>query len=97
MLTMLIIITINNDDKTAQIVKGSVFKEEMREINIGTGIEYDYNKTFAVRGGYFHESATKGKRQFFTFGIGLNNISGNFFDVILLSELLFSSIYFLNI
>ncbi|MFN5444611.1 MAG: type IX secretion system outer membrane channel protein PorV [Crocinitomicaceae bacterium] len=63
--------TLFNDDKTAQIVKGSVFKEEMREINIGTGIEYDYNKTFAVRGGYFHESATKGNRQFFTFGVGL--------------------------
>ncbi len=63
--------TLFNDNKTAQIVKGSVFKEEMREINIGTGIEYDYNKTFAVRGGYFHESATKGNRQFFTFGVGL--------------------------
>lgn len=63
--------TLFNDDQTAQIVKGSVFKEEMREINIGTGIEYDYNKTFAVRGGYFHESATKGNRQFFTFGVGL--------------------------
>jgi len=63
--------TLFNEDKTAQIVKGSVFKEEMREINIGTGIEYDYNKTFAVRGGYFHESATKGNRQFFTFGVGL--------------------------
>ena len=63
--------TLFNDDKTAQIVKGSVFKEELREINIGTGIEYDYNKTFAVRGGYFHESATKGNRQFFTFGVGL--------------------------
>ena len=43
----------------------------MREINIGSGIEYDYNKTFAVRGGYFHESASKGNRQFFTFGVGL--------------------------
>ncbi len=63
--------TLFNSDGTAQIVKGSVFKEELREINIGTGVEYDYNKTFAVRGGYFHESATKGNRQFFTFGVGL--------------------------
>lgn len=63
--------TLFNSDGTAQIVKGSVFKEEMREINIGTGLEYDYNKTFAVRGGYFYESATKGNRQFFTFGVGL--------------------------
>jgi hypothetical protein len=63
--------TLFNSDGTAQIIKGSVFKEELREINIGSGIEYDYNKTFAVRGGYFHESATKGNRQFFTFGVGL--------------------------
>jgi hypothetical protein len=63
--------TLFNSDKSVQIVKGSIFKEEMREINIGTGVEYDYNKTFAVRGGYFHESATKGNRQFFTFGVGL--------------------------
>jgi hypothetical protein len=59
------------DNGFAQVEKGSVFKEELREINIGSGIEYDYNKTFAVRGGYFHESATKGNRQFFTFGVGL--------------------------
>jgi hypothetical protein len=59
------------DNGVAQVEKGSVFKEELREINIGSGIEYDYNKTFAVRGGYFHESATKGNRQFFTFGVGL--------------------------
>jgi hypothetical protein len=63
--------TLFNSDGTAQIVKGSKFKEELREINIGTGVEYDYNKTFAVRGGYFYESATKGNRQFFTFGVGL--------------------------
>jgi hypothetical protein len=63
--------TLKNSDGSVQVVKGSVFKEEMREINIGTGVEYDYNKTFAVRAGYFHESATKGNRQFFTFGVGL--------------------------
>ena len=63
--------TLFNTDGTAQIVKGSAFKEELKEVNIGSGIEYDYNKTFAVRGGYFHESATKGNRQFFTFGVGL--------------------------
>jgi hypothetical protein len=63
--------TLRNDDKSVQMVKGSNLKEELREINIGTGVEYDYNKTFAVRGGYFYESATKGNRQFFTFGVGL--------------------------
>jgi hypothetical protein len=63
--------TLFNADGTAQIVKGSRFKEELREVNIGFGTEYDYNKTFAVRGGYFYESPTKGNRQFFTFGVGL--------------------------
>jgi hypothetical protein len=46
-------------------------KEELREVNISGGVEYEYNKTFAVRAGYFHEPKTKGARQFFTLGIGL--------------------------
>jgi hypothetical protein len=43
----------------------------MREINIGTGLEYWYNEMFAVRAGYFHESYTKGNRKFFTVGAGV--------------------------
>jgi hypothetical protein len=46
-------------------------KEELQEVNISGGVEYEYNKTFAVRAGYFHEPKTKGARQFFTMGIGL--------------------------
>jgi hypothetical protein len=53
------------------------FKEEMKEINIGAGVEYEYNKTFAVRAGYFHEPKTKGARQFFTLGIGLKYSIGS--------------------
>ncbi len=53
------------------------FKEEMKEINISGGIEYEYNKTFAVRAGYFHEPKTKGARQFFTVGIGLKYSIGS--------------------
>jgi hypothetical protein len=45
--------------------------EELREINISTGIEYWYNNIFALRGGYFYEHPTKGGRQFMTFGAGL--------------------------
>ena len=60
-----------NSDGTAKIVKGSRFKEEISEITISGGLEYNYNKVFAVRGGYFHESKNKGGRQFFTFGAGL--------------------------
>jgi len=53
------------------------FREEMREINICTGMEYFYNKQFAVRAGYFYEHATKGNRQFFTLGAGLRyNVFG---------------------
>ena len=47
------------------------FKEEMREINYSIGSEYWYNDEFAIRGGYFFEHATKGGRQFFTFGAGV--------------------------
>ena len=52
-------------------MKGSRLKEELSEISISGGVEYNYNKVFAVRGGYFHESKNKGARQFFTFGAGL--------------------------
>lgn len=47
------------------------FEEELREINIASGVEYWYNNIFAVRGGYFYEHATKGGRKYFTMGAGL--------------------------
>lgn len=47
------------------------FSEELSEINISTGLEYWYNKQFALRGGYFHEPRTKGNRQYATFGVGI--------------------------
>jgi len=46
-------------------------KEEFREINYSTGLEYWYNEQFAVRAGYFYEHPTKGARQFFTMGAGV--------------------------
>ncbi|MFO0356833.1 MAG: type IX secretion system outer membrane channel protein PorV [Sphingobacteriaceae bacterium] len=52
-------------------------KEELKEVNVSTGVEYEYNKTFAVRAGYFHEPKTKGARQFFTLGIGLKYSIGS--------------------
>lgn len=45
-------------------------REELREINTSVGMEYNYNDMFAFRGGYFHESKTKGGRQYFTVGVG---------------------------
>ncbi len=61
---------IDNGDGTYQVKKGSKFGEEMREIMIGSGLEYWYNNIFAVRAGYFYENVSKGGRQFFTMGVG---------------------------
>jgi hypothetical protein len=64
-------VPIVNPDGTYQIESGSVFREELREITIGGGLEYSYANQFFVRGGYFHEHATKGNRKFVTVGIGV--------------------------
>ena len=45
--------------------------EELKEITLGLGIEYWYNDLFSARGGYFHESLSKGARQYYTLGLGL--------------------------
>jgi Type IX secretion system protein PorV len=58
-------------DNDGNIISGSVFKEELREINIGGGFEYWYDQQFAFRTGYFYENYTKGNRQFITLGAGL--------------------------
>lgn len=47
------------------------FREELREINIGGGMEYWYAKQVALRAGYFNEPTTKGGRKFFTMGFGV--------------------------
>lgn len=57
--------------ETGEIEGGSVFKEELREINIGGGFEYWYDQQFAFRTGYFYEHFSKGNRQYITLGAGL--------------------------
>ncbi len=53
------------------------FQEELKEFIYNIGLEYWYDKQFAIRAGYFHEAATKGNRQFFTIGAGLKyNVFG---------------------
>ena len=47
------------------------FSEELRELNYSLGIEYWYDRQFAVRAGYYYEHPTKGDRQFITVGAGL--------------------------
>lgn len=46
-------------------------KEEFNEINWALGMEYWYDKQFAIRAGYFYENPNKGNRQHFTVGAGL--------------------------
>lgn len=65
----------------------SVFKEEMREFTYSLGMEYWYDKQFAVRAGYFHEHATKGARKYFTLGAGLKyNVFGLDFAYLIPTE-----------
>ncbi|MES2780210.1 MAG: type IX secretion system outer membrane channel protein PorV [Bacteroidota bacterium] len=53
------------------------FKEELNEINISAGLEYWYDKQFALRAGYFHENQYKGNRKYLTMGAGLRyNVFG---------------------
>lgn len=53
------------------------FTEEIREISASIGVEYWYDKQFAIRAGYFYEHPLKGDRQFLTLGLGLNyNVYG---------------------
>lgn len=47
------------------------FSEELSEISYSFGMEYWYNKQFALRSGYFYETPTKGDRRYFTLGAGL--------------------------
>jgi hypothetical protein len=47
------------------------FSEEMQEITISPGLEYWYNKVFALRAGYFYQNPNKGGLHYFTLGTGL--------------------------
>ncbi|HEX8377760.1 MAG TPA: type IX secretion system outer membrane channel protein PorV [Pedobacter sp.] len=47
------------------------FSEELQEINYSLGMEYWYDKQFALRTGFFYESPQKGNRQYLTLGAGL--------------------------
>ncbi|EGV44597.1 type IX secretion system outer membrane channel protein PorV [Bizionia argentinensis JUB59] len=53
------------------------FSEELQEWTWALGAEYMYQDSFAFRGGYFHESSSKGARQFFAIGAGFKyNVIG---------------------
>ncbi len=46
------------------------FSQELQQINISPGIEYWYNKQFALRAGYFYENPNNGGLHYFTLGTG---------------------------
>ena len=46
------------------------FSEELKEITWAFGLEYVFQKSLALRTGYFNESLDKGSRRFLTLGIG---------------------------
>lgn len=51
------------------------FSEELRETTWAAGLEYSYQDSFSLRGGYFNESATKGARKYATIGAGFKYTS----------------------
>ena len=64
------------NDQGERVGKGP-FYEELCEYNIGVGAEYWYNNVFAVRAGYFNETALKGNRKYVTLGAALKyNVFG---------------------
>lgn len=48
------------------------FKEELMEINLSAGGEYNYNHFLALRTGFFLQSRYKGAKSFYSIGLGLN-------------------------
>lgn len=43
----------------------------LRQLTVGTGVEYWYNDLFAMRAGYYYEDPRNGNRQFVTLGAGI--------------------------
>ena len=44
--------------------------EELQEISFSPGVEYWYNKMFALRAGYYYQNPNKGGLRYFTLGTG---------------------------
>ena len=52
--------------------------EEFKEVTWSLGVEYWYQKQFALRTGYYYEHETKGNRKYFSAGLG---VKLNMFDL----------------
>ena len=65
------------NSNTGQWENYGKFYEELCEIMVGVGAEYWYNNVFALRAGYFNETAMKGNRKYITLGAALKyNVFG---------------------
>jgi len=53
------------------------FSEELQEFTWALSAEYQYQDSFALRAGFFHESEDKGARQFFALGAGFKYTTVN--------------------
>jgi hypothetical protein len=67
--------SINGSNDQVGVVSG-IFKsfqtgDQLKEIDASLGLEWWYQKQFAVRAGYFYEDKTNGDRQYATCGIGI--------------------------
>ncbi|MBF9224144.1 type IX secretion system outer membrane channel protein PorV [Hymenobacter ruricola] len=70
-----------NTQRNNQSIVGAMFSsfsdapggtsEEIREINLSAGLEYNYNDLLYARGGYFYEAPDKGDRQYLSLGLGV--------------------------
>lgn len=47
------------------------FSEEIKEFQVGLGIEFTYKEQFSLRAGYFTENKLKGNRNYLTVGAGV--------------------------
>lgn len=45
-------------------------KEELQEVAVSVGGEYNYNNQFFARGGYYYENENKGNRKYYSLGAG---------------------------
>ncbi|MNQ96786.1 hypothetical protein D3C85_1124040 [compost metagenome] len=52
--------------------------EEFKEVTWALGMEYSYQKKFALRTGYFNENSEKGNRKYLTLGAGFKYKKANF-------------------
>ena len=65
-----VVTAVDPNGDNAVVESGSIFREEVNELTLSTGVEYWYDKQFAVRLGYFFENPNKGNRQYLTVGLG---------------------------